>query len=284
MLVANIVAWFVVVCVQVLTRFGALPLHWSAYFLLFSFWDILYLAILIAVAAIWFPGEESFQYAWYSQSATSEAEAGMDVESGAAGGSHSGAGGNGGGIEMAGLHAASLAGTDDSRAANQGRGGAGPKPTAAPQPGRGPIDDGEDFDGDEIDLERFERVERQAPQAAFSIGADDEEDGAHAAASGHGAPATSATVAAPRAAAAASSTSVAGGGLAAQHDQAAIDDAVVVLDVEGGADAPAAASAGDDAATAAAGASVPSSPVPSSRVPRLAPPKGDAGAPPGASL
>jgi len=208
----------------------------------------------------------------------------MDVESGAIGGSHASSGGNGGGIEMAGLHAGSLAGTDDSGAARQGRGGAGSQATAQ-QPSRGPIDDGEDLDGDDIDLERFERVERQAPQAAFSIGADDDEDGAGGDAGGHGARST--TAAAPRPAAATTSSGAAGGGgLAAQHDQAVIDDAVVVLDVASGADAPAApaASSGDDGATSGAGASVPSSPVPGSRVPRLAPPKGDAGAPPGASL
>jgi len=90
-LLANVGAWFVVTLANILVRFRALPVAWTALFLFNTFWDLLYLAIIIAVAVIWVPGERAFQYTYYSQSAASEVEA--DVEEG---GELDGTGGGGG--------------------------------------------------------------------------------------------------------------------------------------------------------------------------------------------
>ena len=53
--------------VILLIRSGAAPLDWKSLFFLVNFWDLLYLAVLLAVAWIWAPGESSFRYASYSQ-------------------------------------------------------------------------------------------------------------------------------------------------------------------------------------------------------------------------
>ena len=44
------------------------PFPWRAGFLLVSFWDFIYFTVLCAVAYIWRPGPQAFQYAFYSQS------------------------------------------------------------------------------------------------------------------------------------------------------------------------------------------------------------------------
>ena len=57
----------VMALVILLIRSGATPLDWKSLFFLVNFWDLLYLAVLLAVAYIWAPGESSFLYASYSQ-------------------------------------------------------------------------------------------------------------------------------------------------------------------------------------------------------------------------
>jgi hypothetical protein len=59
---------FLIIAVQL----GGAPFPWRLLFLQTTFWDVLYLAVLIAVAWIWSPGPESFQYAYYEQSAGTE--------------------------------------------------------------------------------------------------------------------------------------------------------------------------------------------------------------------
>ena len=58
---------------------------WRFSFIVVSFWDVLYLTVLLAVAWIWAPGPEAFRYAYYSQAADGDAD-GHGVEMGAAAG------------------------------------------------------------------------------------------------------------------------------------------------------------------------------------------------------
>ena len=51
-------------------------------FILTSFWDFLYLFVLIAVAAIWAPGPEAFRYAYYSQAVGTESDMGQATAGG----------------------------------------------------------------------------------------------------------------------------------------------------------------------------------------------------------
>jgi hypothetical protein len=74
-LYANVGAWLVLVLLIIAVQLGGAPFPWRLAFLVTTFWDILYLAVLIAVAWIWSPGPESFQYAYYEQSAGAEAVA-----------------------------------------------------------------------------------------------------------------------------------------------------------------------------------------------------------------
>ena len=73
----------VMAIVILLIRAGTLPLDWKSLFFLINFWDMLYLAVLLAMAYIWAPGEGSFRYAFYAQA------------TGAAGGNLGGAGPDG---------------------------------------------------------------------------------------------------------------------------------------------------------------------------------------------
>ena len=54
---------------------------WQAKFLVSVWWDIIYFVVLVAVSWIWSPGPEAFQYAYYSQSSGTEADApgGMEM-------------------------------------------------------------------------------------------------------------------------------------------------------------------------------------------------------------
>lgn len=115
----NIAGWFLATLVMVGIRMGGLPLPWKSLFIFgaccswegaaaarldtrkwnaassllsmppafaralppaANFWDLNYLLVLIAIAWIWRPGPDSYQYAFSSQIASSEqdAEAGPD--------------------------------------------------------------------------------------------------------------------------------------------------------------------------------------------------------------
>lgn len=77
-LLANVAAWFAITLVLVAIRLKAIPVPWQSLFFLVNFWDALYLCVLLAVAWIWLPGPSAFNYAWYSQGASNEAEAEAD--------------------------------------------------------------------------------------------------------------------------------------------------------------------------------------------------------------
>lgn len=79
-LIGNVVAWFAVTLVLVAIRARAVPVPWQSLFFLVNFWDALYLLVLLAIAWIWLPGPEAFNYAWYSQGASNEADAEADEE------------------------------------------------------------------------------------------------------------------------------------------------------------------------------------------------------------
>ena len=71
-LYANVAAWFVLTLVVVATQLGFMSFPWELLFIVGSFWDVLYLTVLLAVAWIWAPGPEAFRYAYYAQSAGTE--------------------------------------------------------------------------------------------------------------------------------------------------------------------------------------------------------------------
>jgi len=75
---ALFVAVALVVVVAVLTAavgLGVVSLPWQWTFLFTNQWDVIYVGILIAVGAIWFPGERAARYAYYAQAAGTEADA-----------------------------------------------------------------------------------------------------------------------------------------------------------------------------------------------------------------
>ena len=61
------ILWFVFTFFDLGTRIGVIPWPWSLEFLLWSFWDILYLGVLLRIAIIWRPTETSDRYAYSSQ-------------------------------------------------------------------------------------------------------------------------------------------------------------------------------------------------------------------------
>lgn len=98
-ILANIGLWFAASLMWGFTVWGKLPLSWkSQFFVSRTIFDLNFLLVLAAIAFIWRPGPESFNYSVYTQSAGNEAdaEAGPDGPDGADGGECGRAQGRGG--------------------------------------------------------------------------------------------------------------------------------------------------------------------------------------------
>ena len=61
------ILWFIFTLFDLSTRVGIIPWPWTLEFLLWSFWDVLYLGALFRVAIIWRPTETSDRYAYSAQ-------------------------------------------------------------------------------------------------------------------------------------------------------------------------------------------------------------------------
>lgn len=162
-LVFNVLAWCIAMIANIMVRTRALPIAWSALFLLQSFWDLSYLLVVVAVAVIWLPGPESFQYSHYSQSANLEDDGSGnggpgsaggvvgtagDIESGARFGSRTPSAP--GEVEMTATRGGSAAGGMQKKAASQQKSAA----SAAAVARGSPIDDDEEDEG--VDVEDME--------------------------------------------------------------------------------------------------------------------------------
>lgn len=72
----------VVAILTVAVDLGIIPLPWQWYFLFTNDWDIVFLAILVTIGVLWFPGPTSAQYSLYAQAATGEADVDHDEDTG----------------------------------------------------------------------------------------------------------------------------------------------------------------------------------------------------------
>ena len=61
------VLWIAYTLFDVGVRSGVIPWPWNVHFMLYSFWDVLYLGILITIASVWRPSETSVQLAYSTQ-------------------------------------------------------------------------------------------------------------------------------------------------------------------------------------------------------------------------
>jgi len=61
------ILWFLFTMFDLATRVGIIPWPWTLEFLLWSFWDVLYLCVLLRIAMIWRPTETSDRYAYSTQ-------------------------------------------------------------------------------------------------------------------------------------------------------------------------------------------------------------------------
>lgn len=75
----NALAFIIIDIIVISIREGAMPLPWKSLFFLVRFWDIIYFAVLMAVAYIWAPGPTAYQYSLYSQPPTGDDEFGAPV-------------------------------------------------------------------------------------------------------------------------------------------------------------------------------------------------------------
>jgi hypothetical protein len=61
------IMWFLFTLFDLSTRVGIIPWPWTLEFLLWGFWDVLYLGVLLRIAIIWRPTETSDRYAYSAQ-------------------------------------------------------------------------------------------------------------------------------------------------------------------------------------------------------------------------
>ncbi|KAA0148719.1 hypothetical protein FNF29_06501 [Cafeteria roenbergensis] len=81
-LIVSIGLVLVVAILTVAVDLGVIPLPWQWYFLFTNDWDIVFLAILVTIGVLWFPGPTSAQYALYAQAATGEDDEGLVEDTG----------------------------------------------------------------------------------------------------------------------------------------------------------------------------------------------------------
>jgi hypothetical protein len=66
------VLWLLFTVFDMIIRMGFIKFPWSLEFILWGFWDVFFLAILIRIAQVWRPSENSDRYAYSAQLPTDD--------------------------------------------------------------------------------------------------------------------------------------------------------------------------------------------------------------------